>query len=120
MKTTLFLITLCPLLIAAGEPSSFKREGSGWLNGPVALDVSTANEVMEGMSKRQVYHILGAPHFSEGLGAKRWNYAFALRRSASAQATACQLQISYQKARVTKMIWNDERCPVAGSQTAQR
>jgi outer membrane protein assembly factor BamE len=63
-----------------------------------------------GMSKNQLYELLGPPHFHESVFRVRvWNYLFHFR--AGDQTVTCQYQIQFDdQSRVSRTRWNEERC----------
>ena len=66
--------------------------------------------VEPGMTKGQVYDLIGVPHFHESVFRVRvWNYLFHFR-SADKPVT-CQYQIQFDDdSRVTKTRWADPQC----------
>lgn len=82
---------------------------------PEGLFVNMADlrSVRAGMSKAQLYPLLGAPHFDEGVfRVRRWNYLFDLpdRRAANGY-TQCQYRIGFDDAGLASTFaWRTERC----------
>lgn len=68
--------------------------------------------VAPGLTKEQVYQLVGTPHFDEGLFAVRtWNYVFNFYNGQGSEFTSCQFQIRYDRhARVENTFWKDQRC----------
>jgi OmpA-OmpF porin, OOP family len=108
-KIMLPLLTL-PLLVATNAPGDYPDLEDGWKDQPEVISVITVKQVLTGMSRHQVYHVLGEPHFNEGLNARTWNYVFDLRADGKAVGDDCQFQLVYAKGRVASMAWRTESC----------
>ena len=70
-------------------------------------------QVTLGMTKNQLYKLLGAPHFDEGVfGVKQWNYILNFRREdGEADFSRCQYQIVFDdKHHVQATHWKPESC----------
>ena len=70
-------------------------------------------QVGPGMTKSQLYALLGTPDFNEGVfGVKRWNYIFDFRdRSDRARYTRCQYQIQFDSKGLSQAVfWNPASC----------
>ncbi|UZW53832.1 OmpA family protein [Sphingobium sp. JS3065] len=65
-----------------------------------------------GMTKRQVYALLGVPHFHEGLiGERRWNYILDFYTGSGTEYRICRLQLRWdRKMRLEKLAWSDREC----------
>ncbi len=116
MKKLLLLLAAIPTLAittganASGETRRFLAIEDGWLDQPETISTAAVRQVLIGMSKHQVYHILGEPHFNEGIGARTWNYAFDLRGDPKSPSAVCQLRIEYDDGRIMRMDWDREYC----------
>jgi OmpA-OmpF porin, OOP family len=106
MKINLMLLSLLSASPALAERPHFPDTGDSWRENAMVLDSVKVQGLAVGMSKRQIYRILGAPHFDEGLGADVWNYWFI-----DAAKANCQLRIDFDDAaRIKKVEWNAEAC----------
>ena len=68
-------------------------------------------KVQAGLSKTEVYELLGHPQYSEGLaGVHEWNFAFRLPDGRGGE-TQCQYKILYDNAMLAKQFhWNPQAC----------
>ena len=71
-----------------------------------------------GMTKAQVYGLIGVPHYSEGYGAREWDYLFHLPPS----LLTCQYKVIFDKDMlVGTMAWFPEKCDeIAAAPTKPR
>ncbi|MFK2932325.1 OmpA family protein [Dyella agri] len=63
------------------------------------VNLENLRKVGPGMSKAQLYALLGAPHFNEGVfGVREWNYIFDFRKAdGSGEHFSCQYQVDFDK-----------------------
>lgn len=75
------------------------------------VNVENLRKLAPGMTKHQLYDLLGTPHFSEGVfGVHRWNYIFAFRET-SGGVIKCQFQIQFDKNHLAQAFyWKPESC----------
>lgn len=68
--------------------------------------------VTPGLTKDQVYALVGVPHFHEGLfGVRRWNYILNFYTGEGDRYVACQYQIRFDRnARVERTWFRDPAC----------
>jgi OOP family OmpA-OmpF porin len=69
--------------------------------------------VAPGMTKNQLYKLLGTPQFNEGvIGVRKWNYIFNFpREDGEADFSRCQYQIIFdERHRVQGTYWKPEAC----------
>lgn len=68
--------------------------------------------VTPGLTKDQVYALIGVPHFHEGLfGVRRWNYILNFYTGEGDKYVACQYQIRFdRKARVERTWFRESTC----------
>jgi outer membrane protein OmpA-like peptidoglycan-associated protein len=77
------------------------------------VNVENLRKVAPGLTKHQLYALLGAPHFNEGVwNVKTWNYLFDFRKSdGSSDYFACQFQVVFGKGAIaSEFHWKPEAC----------
>ncbi|WP_223620843.1 OmpA family protein [Lysobacter sp. ESA13C] len=67
-------------------------------------------QVAPGVSKEQLYHLLGRPHFREGYaGVREWDYLFHFRREGG--VTTCQYKVVFDQNYLARSFyWLPEAC----------
>ena len=68
--------------------------------------------VEPGMTKRQLYELIGPPHFHESVFRVRvWNYLFHFHSGAQTQTVTCRYQVQFDdRSRVVRTRWQDPQC----------
>ncbi|WP_313800922.1 OmpA family protein [Sphingobium sp.] len=109
-----FLPDIAPLSAFPDPSHATRREG-------VFLPPETVRLLTPGMTRRQVYALLGAPHFHEGFfGVRRWNYILNFYTGSGTTYRICRLQLRWdRRTRLEGVAWSAEDCraavwPVAG------
>lgn len=77
------------------------------------VNLENLRKVAPGMTKEQLYGLLGTPQFNEGVfGVRRWNYIFDFRKSdGSGNYFSCQYQIVFDKQHLAEQFyWKPEAC----------
>lgn len=138
---SLFIAGLSALVLSAcGSVSKVSSEGTTdepvWpkvervgLNNDMGTfpNFSSLKEVRAGMTKDQLYYLLGRPHFAEGIfGVREWDYVFHFHTPGQGTngVTTCQFKVLYDSDRLTReFYWNavdpvDAACPPGA--TAER
>ena len=82
------------------------------MRGGTFVNSQTLALVVPGLSKKQVYPLLGVPHFNEGLfGVRRWNYVFHFYTGAGDAQITCQYQIRFdRRSRVEGTWFREQQC----------
>jgi OOP family OmpA-OmpF porin len=116
----LLLTTGCSTLNRHAPPSSqaqgdvtFPDPAKSTLPEGAYVSPENLRQVVPGMTKNQLYKLLGTPHFDEGVfGVKQWNYILNFRREdGEADFSRCQYQIDFDaKHRVQTTHWKPESC----------
>lgn len=75
-------------------------------------DIADLRRFAPGMSKRQLYTLLGTPHFNEGMwGVRQWNYLFNFRTAQGAEYFTCQFQVRFDDKGIAQGgYWKPESC----------
>ncbi len=86
------------------EASTFnKKQG-------IFPDPSSLAQVKAGVTKDQLYYLLGRPHYNEGfVGVREWNYLFHFRTPGQGtnDVTTCQFKVLFDKNKVAQSFyWN--------------
>ncbi len=85
---------------------------TAWVKEGTFPNVEDLRTVRVGMSKHQLYALIGKPHFSEGLfGPKQWDYIFKFRTKDGAEIMTCQYQIHFDKnSHLDATYWDSSAC----------
>ncbi|HDS0951512.1 TPA: OmpA family protein [Stenotrophomonas maltophilia] len=75
-------------------------------------DIADLRRFAPGMSKRQLYTLLGTPHFNEGMwGVREWNYLFNFRTAQGAEYFTCQFQVRFDSKGIAQGgYWKPASC----------
>jgi outer membrane protein OmpA-like peptidoglycan-associated protein len=94
----------------AESPPKFPDPQSATLTGGTFVNVNNLRNVGPGLTKDQMYDLLGPPHFHEGIIAVHvWNYLFNFRRGN--ETVTCQYQVQFDNhMKVSGTYWRDPAC----------
>ena len=130
-KGTLVVASLLTVLLASGcsmfrssEPSKpatanvnsdavpFPPKSSATLKEGTFANVENLRQMIPGLTKTQVYDLLGPPHFHEGLfGVRQWDYIFNFRTGKGNEYMVCQYQIKFtQDMKTDTGAWDKREC----------
>lgn len=117
-----FSIRTCALVLAAGlaacastggadEAPRFPDPASAKPHGGTYPTAGALQPLGPGLSKDQLYGLLGPPHFSEGVfGVREWDYVLNFRE-ADGQVARCQLKLRFDEASLVRdMHWMPAAC----------
>ena len=92
-----------------GDTAFPQTDTSTWPEGSFP-NTENLSKVAPGMTKHQLYELIGPPHFHESVFRVRvWNYLFHFR-TANGIAN-CQYQVQFdEKSRVVSSTWEDQAC----------
>lgn len=127
MNKTLIGTTIAVMLGLAGCGSLSKIDANGKTDDPVfpdaedvSLDTGTYPNVdnlrqvqtwveTEGMTRDQLYDLLGRPHFAEGFKVREWDYLFHFTTEEG--RVSCQFKVLFDKDRVARSYhWAPAEC----------
>lgn len=121
MKTKYLLpAVIASLLAGCGTVSQVSQQGT--TNNPVFPDTNkvTLDEgtwpnldnlrhVQDGLTRDQLYDLIGRPHFAEGFGTREWDYLFHFRTPEGKKT--CQFKVLFDKDKVARsFFWAPESC----------
>ncbi len=115
LKKTVLTIALAASLAACSTNSHVSREGTS--ETPVWPKLSqddltkrgtfpntaSVKLVQENMTRDQVYHLVGVPHFSEGFQVREWDYLFHFNTAQGIES--CQMKVLFDKNKTVKSIF---------------
>jgi OOP family OmpA-OmpF porin len=86
--------------------------GKASLKEGLFVDVDNLRLFARGMSKRQLYALLGTPHFGEGMwGVREWNYLFNFRSSPGGDYFTCQFKVEFDGKGIAQTAhWKPQAC----------
>jgi OOP family OmpA-OmpF porin len=90
----------------------FPDTKSAWLKEAVDPNIDNLRRVAPGMTKDNIYSLLGRPHFSEGIiGVREWDYVFNFRKTPDSAVQVCQYKIIYAPdMHLRNTYWQPESC----------
>ncbi|MDT8896612.1 OmpA family protein [Halomonas sp. I1] len=93
------------------EGIAFPDPGDAWIEEGTYVNLEDLRKMQVGVSKDQIYDLLGRPHFSEGLfGVHEWNYIFQLPTGEGSYIT-CQYQVGFDDDMLTESLhWRELEC----------
>ena len=75
----------------------------------IAPNGENLKKIQPGMSKQDLYYLLGPPHFREMFSAREWDYIFKFRQGA--EEKICQYKIVFDTNRVARSVyWQPAEC----------
>lgn len=111
---------IASLLVGCGTVSQVSKEGTtaepvfpeltkltfqegSWPN------LDNLRNVQDGVTRDQLYDLLGRPHFGEGFGTKEWDYLLNFRTAEG--DTACQFKVLFDQEKIVRNVyWLPESC----------
>lgn len=117
----LFPAVLASVLVGCGTVSQVNKEG--YTDTPVFPELkkltmaegtwpnveNLALAEQEGVTRDQLYHLLGRPHFKEGFGTREWDYLFHFQTPEGKKT--CQFKVLFDKDKIARNFhWLPEGC----------
>jgi outer membrane protein assembly factor BamE (lipoprotein component of BamABCDE complex) len=104
------------LLVAASNVTAeeasieFPDLNSAYLKEGTFVSIENLRNVGPGLTKNQMYELLGPPHFHEGVfNVRVWNYIFNFKQGGS--VVTCQYQVQYTENKtVDSTYWDRPEC----------
>lgn len=96
----------------AADSPDFPDPARASLKEGMFVDLDNLRLFARGMSKRQLYALLGTPHFNEGMwGVREWNYLFNFRSSPNGDYFTCQFQVHFDSKGIAQAgYWKPQAC----------
>jgi len=104
------LLVVANVVSAQGKPEEFPDKSRATLKDGTFVSIENLRNVGIGLTKDQMYALLGPPHFHEGVfGIKTWNYVFNFRQGDA--VVTCQYQVQYDDQKLVRgTYWNKSGC----------
>ncbi|WP_421681177.1 OmpA family protein [Stenotrophomonas bentonitica] len=101
-----------PDSVADAEATNFPDPRKATLKEGLFVDVDNLRLFARGMSKRQLYALLGTPHFGEGMwGVHEWNYLFNFRSTPGGDYFTCQFKVDFDGKGIAQAAhWKPQAC----------
>lgn len=102
-----------------GDPPFPSPDTATWPDGTYP-NLANLAQVEPGVTKNQLYELLGPPHFHEWIfHVSTWNYLFHFRDGG--KVATCQYQVRFDSDnRIVKTRWNSAECEAFGKKGAAR
>lgn len=90
----------------------FPDMASAILQGGTFVNLDNLRQVAPGMSKDQLYDLLGRPHFHEGaFGVREWDYIFDFRTGNGDEFVSCQYKVLFDRQLLAQSFhWKPTAC----------
>lgn len=87
-------------------------ENNRWQPEGSVPNLANLAQVKPGLSKEQVYGLIGRPHFAEGMiDVREWDYVLNLTAKGGEQTQVCQYKLLFDKRmKLASVIWRQEAC----------
>ncbi|WP_158229129.1 OmpA family protein [Collimonas sp. PA-H2] len=106
------LLLVAGTALANDPPEKFPDRNSSYMQEGTFVSIESLRNMAPGLSKTQVYDLLGVPHFHEGVfNVRVWNYIFNFRTGKNNEYVTCQYMVNYDSDyRVTSTLWKELDC----------
>lgn len=115
-----FTVAACTNIISDGVKRDGNIDGEvtfpdmdkAILDGGIFPNAYNLSAMGEGMNKKQIYYLIGRPHFKERTGAREWDYIMNFRQ-ADGSVKVCQYKILFDKDKLSKsFFWHPHGCAI--------
>lgn len=102
------------------DAATFPDPARATMKGGMFVDLDNLRLFARGMSKGQLYSLLGTPHFNEGMwGVREWNYLFNFRSNPNGDFFTCQFQVQFDGKGIAQAgYWKPQECAALVQPTA--
>lgn len=120
--TILLTLSACTSTISEGVQADgtvkgkviFPEKETATLKGGTFPHVENINAIGAGMTRAQLFNLVGHPHFREMTGAREWDFIFNFRNADSSVKT-CQYKVIFDKERLAQSFyWQPKSCAPSG------
>lgn len=121
--TILLALSACTSTISEGVQADgtvkgnviFPKKETATLKGGTFPHVENINAIGAGMTRAQLFDLVGHPHFREMTGAREWDFIFNFRNADSSVKT-CQYKVIFDKERLAQSFyWQPKNCAPRGA-----
>lgn len=118
-------LTACTSMVSEGINDAgvakkvvFPVTDSAWNSEGIFPTVDNLRQIAPGVTKDDLYYLLGRPHFKEMHGAREWDYIFKFRDDVDTPVKTCQYKIIFDKdMRGQSFYWQPHSCSAHFYQT---
>ncbi len=111
MKTLILMLIATPIAALAVTNGDFSSdEPALWQRHRASKSIDDVRRVALGMTRYQVYQLLGTPHDADAIRSKTWRYAFYLTATGSPKMSKCDLRLVYLNGHLASRNWEGEKC----------
>lgn len=124
VATALFSLTACTNMVSKGindegvpEQVIFPEVKQAWLPTGIFPNADNVRNIAPGVTKDDLYYLIGRPHFSEMKGAREWDYIFKFRHG-KGNVNTCQYKVIFDKEMLGQSFyWKPKACAKRFHQT---
>lgn len=89
----------------------FPTTDTAWNPEGIFPNVNNVRQIAPGVTKDDLYYLLGRPHFKEMHGAREWDYIFKFRDGLDKPVSTCQYKVIFDKnKRGQSFHWQPRAC----------